>query len=481
MKKWIILIIIWILALGGIFIYSKTIKFDENIIKPPVKEKENLSKFQYIDYTDYYNENDLKVEKIKFSENNSSNYIKISGLKDKELEEKLNKKFYDEANKILSESSGNVNSNLSLNAFNILSFYVETYNSKSKPLYYNIDLTTGDEIKMNDILNTTNITNILASNYYEAVADSLASRYGYDVASDKRNTFLEDIDNQELKNYIGKLEDDTLEYARNFDYNSEFYMTSAGIFISSNYKDLFNTRIRLFIDENPRLFNYFYKYKTKESIFDGSYTGKKNLMYAEYMRRSSMLPASMQVLDNAVVHKLLNFESNIYPSDESVFETPLFKNYLDSLDKNKFYYIDKIETGWGERDYIDLTQCTMTKEFYNNEYKKYLANQMINKDVVNSKTGYYNLRKDGVNCETITLFFNNPNVYSNSWSQGNNARIYIRNNSEKTAEINSYIETTIDKLKKEYPYAYISNFQITENQIIITINSREVITKVFDL
>ena len=89
-KRKIIIIIIWILILLGIFIYSKTRK--EEIIEQEAYEPELLDKYEYIDYIGLYDENDLKTETIDFDDKYYNNYIKISGLKDKKLEEQINKK-----------------------------------------------------------------------------------------------------------------------------------------------------------------------------------------------------------------------------------------------------------------------------------------------------------------------------------------------------------------------------------------------------
>ena len=55
----IIIIIIWILLLIGIFVYSKTKKEVIEPIEPEIVEKESLDKYEFIDYTGYFDENDL--------------------------------------------------------------------------------------------------------------------------------------------------------------------------------------------------------------------------------------------------------------------------------------------------------------------------------------------------------------------------------------------------------------------------------------
>ena len=84
MKKGkIIIIIIWVFLLIGIFVYSKNKKEVIEPIEPEIAQKESLDKYEFIDYTGYYDENDLFIEKLYIDEEQYFSYIKISGLKDK--------------------------------------------------------------------------------------------------------------------------------------------------------------------------------------------------------------------------------------------------------------------------------------------------------------------------------------------------------------------------------------------------------------
>jgi len=491
----IILIVIWILLLTGIFLYSKTQKKVEESVEPPVIETENLSKFEFIDYTGYYDENDLKIEQIKFDEENYNTYVKISGLKNKKIENRLNKEFYDTALSFLNDEDDSVHSYPTINAFNVLSVTISgTKNSEIKTIYRNIDLTTGNEIKMTDILNTKKIASVLASLYYNAEAYSIQSekRYFeqdldyYDSCIKNSNKDCEKIlgsktideINQEIENannYMSTLEDESLKYARSFDFNEDFYITSAGIIINnfSVRDNKYHEPIRILINENPRLFNFYYKYKTNDSIFDGSYTGKKNLMYSEYARYASNNPPSTDILEYALIHK------NFFKEEEKILETESFKSYLESLDKSKFYCINDFNT---YNDIIQLNQCTLTKELYEKEYKKYLADEMIKP---HHSQGYYKVDSENVKCEYLKLYVNNPNVYTMYIDSKN--RIYIRNNPQKASEINYYIDSKINELSKDGT-AYLSDLEITENQITVKIgvyrnnyNYKEEIYETFDL
>ena len=491
----IIIIIIWILLLIGIFVYSKTKKEVIEPIEPEIVEKESLDKYEFIDYTGYFDENDLLVEEVKFDEENYSTYIKISGLKDKGLEERLNKELYDTAYSYINDGYNYVYSNSTINAFNILSVTISgSKDSSVKTVYRNIDLTTGNEIKISDTLNTKNIIKPITDTYYDAGAYTIQAekrnaenkieQYNYCIENNYRDcenivsSNIDEIKQEILKydRYMSELEDDALKYARNFDMNQDFYITSAGIIIQNvSFKDMHQREsLRILINDNPRLFNFYYKYKKDESIFDGSYTGKKNLIYSDFVRNATQNPPSTDILDYALVHKDFYNEE-----DEKIIESDSFKSYLESLDKSKFYYIDDFNT-YNER--IHIRQCPMTKDIYINEFKKSLADEMIKP---RHSQGIYNVETENVVCEELNIYTGNKNVYSINSEGGE--KIYIRNNFEKSNEINTYVTTKLEELNKDGS-AYMNIDSVTESKIVIKImhykdnyNFREEIVETFDL
>lgn len=495
----IIIIIIWILLLIGIFVYSKTKKEVNEEVRPDIVEKESLDKYEFIDYTDYYDENDLLVEEVKFDEENYNTYIKISGLKDKELEERLNKLFYDTANSFLSEGHEHVSSYVNFNAGNILSVTINSYHVDTpKKKYFNIDLVTGNEIKISDIVNTKNLIQPLSEAYYDAYSYSVGAEIRYPANSielynsciEKNKPYcdeylqektIEELNNQiaQFEKLIGEIEDKSLEFARNFDINQEFYITSAGIVLPNiKFDDVNNYEtVMISTKNNPRLFNFYYKYKTDESIFDGSYTGKKNLMYAEYMKYRADAP-TVEILDYATIHNdevIANYDEKNY-----IVETDSFKKYLETLDKNKYYYLYNFSEYQKE---MHITQCEMTKDLYENEVKKEIADSILKS---NHTQGYYSIKNDNVTCTNISFFRDNYNV-SIVYDEDYNKIINILNNEEKTNEINNYIKTRKNELLDNNKKVLININSVTESQITIEIlysddysyNQKEI--KVFDL
>lgn len=484
MKKGkIVIIIIWILLLLGIFIYSRKTKEPE-IIEPEVieTEKETLDKYEYIDYTGLYDENDLKVEELYINDDKNYKYIKISGLKDKKIENKINEKLYDLTNKEKENGVKYIYSDVTLNAFNILSVNIISYNEKRVYKTLNIDLTTGNEIKLEDILNSKNIIGPIANAYYDLASFEIAAQIKRLEVANKQiiayNDNQEKIEenNNKISEYeelFKYVEDDSIKYARNFDKNQTFYITSAGIiFPKINVYDI-KGEMNLFIKtkNNPRLFNFYYKYKTDESIYDGTYSGKKNLLLSEYLQYQMNYPSTIKEIGDYAI---------ISSREQEVLEKGLLDNFIETLDKNSFSYIYNIDLfDYSDIKEISFNYCSMTKDDYKNEVKKQLHDKILES---NNTQGYYSIQSEKAECKSFDTFVNNTNIIKEI---GKN-EIIILNNEEKTKEINDFIEKTIPE-NNNLANIYVES--VTENQITISINyylnkdydNKIVVKETFDL
>ena len=485
MKKGkIIIIIIWVFLLIGIFVYSKNKKEVIEPIEPEIAQKESLDKYEFIDYTGYYDENDLFIEKLYIDEEQYFSYIKISGLKDKSLEEKINKKLYDLVNEQMDKGYTRIHSYVPLNAFNILSVYIDAYkdnNSDYKTI--NIDLTTGNEITLSDIVNTKNLIKPLSHAYYDSASFMINSEikrknmyldeYNECIKSDYScDGILGGLSVEETKeliktyeNYIPTIEDESLAYARNFDINTLFYMTSAGIIIPNvNMYDLTgNNEIMIYTKDNPRLFNYYYKYKKDESIYDGTYEGIKNIMLSEYIQYMQTEKPHTEIIDD---YALIHYE---YYNKKNEENKQLLDEYIKRLDKNNFTFI--YEASIYEDEYFSFEECTMTKDTYNNEVKKEFADGMLKS---RHTQGHYGLKNQNISCENKIIYLNNMNVeviydYDNS-NITTNQKVRIINNQEKTEEINNSIQNELNELINKYKSigVYVNN--ITGTQVFIEID-----------
>ncbi|MGM9850331.1 MAG: hypothetical protein ACI31V_05500 [Bacilli bacterium] len=478
-RKLIILIVIWILLIGGIFIYSKTTKKETTeIIEPPVIETEDLSSFQYIDYKGYYDENDLETEQTYIDEENNISYLKISGLKDKKLEEKINKELYEMVTELMNNGYQHVSSRLSLNAFNILSVEVTAYDGTeqiSKVL--NIDLTTGENIKLNNILNIKNIKRIISEEYYDAVFTQIEKEkiynerdinyYEYcinnncsDIEEIKKRNEEAQIEKEELNKLIENIDEESLKFTRSINENTDFYITPFGIVLPNvklgNTK--INTQIRISIDKNPRLFNFYYKFKTDESIFDGTYEGTKNMLYVN--QYSGIRKPHVKELDDYGVIYYFDREDKILETTKEIFD-----RYVEELDKTKFTAIfDTYEL----ENYIVINECSMTKEIYDSTEKNRYFDYILNS---NNSHIPFDTKNENITCRSVTIYKENENVMEISTIDGSDKELVIKNNPELTEKIKKQLNDVIESINKQYGFddAYSSIKNVTEDTIEIEV------------
>ena len=477
-KTKIIIVIIWILSIAGIVLYSKTIKQNKKtseLVEEPIEHIEH----QYIDYTGFYDENDLSIEKLYLDDEEYFSYIKISGLKDKNIENEINEKLYNMINSFSKEEYSYAYSVVTLNAFNIFSAYSQAHkDGEHQYKIINIDLTTGNEIKLDDIINDKNITRPISKAYYNTVAFMLGAEKKYDsryldeyrwcIEHGEECSFSKTIDevNEIIKKYdeyLSNLEEESLVYARNYDKNTPFYITSAGIVVPgiTAHDIKSNNEMYIFTKDNPRLFNFYYKYKTDESIYDGTYQGKKNIMLSEFHQYMYDNPYSKIIDDYAIVH----FES--YNNESKSIDT--LNKYLERLDKNNFSFIYEISLG---DDNLFFNECTMTKDVYNNEVKKEYADGILNS---RHTQGHYSINNKNSSCNHITIYNSNPDVEI-LYSEGFNDKVTsyrklrIINNKEKENEINEKIKNEVDELIGNYSSIAVYVNNVTENKIYMEIN-----------
>lgn len=258
--------------------------------------EEKIEYIGYMEYSDIYDENDLKTETINMGEKNID-YIKISGLKNKKIENKINKKLYDISKKYKEEGKKPY-PHVIYNAYNILSI---SYNEK----HVHIDLTTGNEIKLKDLIDSDNITPIISQGYYESISLALKAYINdYELIMSmterelKSETDKEEIEKKEqtierCKKNIKEAEDilknvveQSVIYAKKIDDDVEFEIFYDGIRIPNIDVGMRINRnyITLNASEEKNKLNFYYKYMTKESIYDGTYTGKKGIDERQYRR-----------------------------------------------------------------------------------------------------------------------------------------------------------------------------------------------------
>lgn len=238
--------------------------------------------------TEKYLPNALKVERVEYKEGEYKIqgstvsdykvyivYSKISGLKDKNIEDKINKEIKDKAFEVYSEkynkndpsiSSIVVNSAVYGNFSNVLSVgisYDITYNKNGQNSYDNYDyqglnyrLDTGDKISFNDLfISSANINNIIADSKY------------IQLAWDEMDNTLEGVDmnNVDTSKFEEKIVSFVNEFSKNK--NPEFYFAQNKIYVKVGNENEF---LPIDIAKYYNSIAIFRRYSSNKNLFETS-------------------------------------------------------------------------------------------------------------------------------------------------------------------------------------------------------------------
>ena len=275
----IIFCIICISTTLGLILY-KNIEIDQDSIKDSnianVEETKGKEE-KGIDLKGTYNQNDLTIQEKKATkENIEINYCQIYGLKNKIIQDKINKEletvalnFYREKvkdlNEVISVSVDMINIG---NFANTLSFevaYVAKIDDDADGFYQdskglNYDLVTGEEITI-DKLFTINapIKDILRKSAY----------YGF-VSNRAEMNLSGDL---QVNNY-GNIEEDVADFIEQYKNGkiTDFYCTPSAIMIV--YDEIY---IPVSFEEWADYINIYNKYLSSESLYKSNNIGYKNL------------------------------------------------------------------------------------------------------------------------------------------------------------------------------------------------------------
>ena len=162
-----------------------------------------------------YQENTIKISKVYIAKptdedsGGGSSYLQISGLKNKEVESKVNNKIkemcLEKYEKIKGNKENSINMYCTANFANVISFRIEFDNGSS---YYtdaiNFNLVSGDELAFKDMFtNNAAIQNILKNSSYESI-----SQY-------YNGTYEKDVYNELYEGYEDEEYDEEVEYDEN--------------------------------------------------------------------------------------------------------------------------------------------------------------------------------------------------------------------------------------------------------------------------
>lgn len=299
----------------GILISIKTAKITENTNETDVNSVENLdndlNKEKTLDLYGTYDQNDLKIESVEERIKYVATPIKIptiSGLKNKEVETKINN---DIRERILGKLNENINKYTQVghidsyaytyaNFANVISIefslsYIENGESKSETIFLNYELVNGERLRFEDLfVKNIDMHEILRKAFYKVLASNdvnasfYTSSYFDKESGEWKIELYEGYDEQSETaifnetDYIPELsEHDVNKMLKSFmnSENKNFYFTPTTIYIEAN-KDAeyyYERFVEIdFIDIAKEVAIYD-KYLTEENLYENSNIGFKNL------------------------------------------------------------------------------------------------------------------------------------------------------------------------------------------------------------
>ena len=315
-----LLVFAWILLMGGAvglaFLLRPKIEIvaHEEEFKWNEAEKEDIKTVD-VDFYSLYDANAIEFEypfrsiyDASTGKNVNPNFDsklqfvpQINGLKNKDVQAKINQRIVDVARNTDVPESQTVQVKNGDNMFNVLSImisgYYEQVEGYSRDLIYNrvglnFDLTTGDEITFDDIfVKGANVESIVFKRFY----NTLSTKYSFDLLNAERgisgkesgactmwcdpNLDVEEYYAQKEKaeNNLANIEEIAMNETRKYLAGEKrFYLESAGpVFIYNDGPNMATTNY--FAPDDVQYFAYLGEYRTSESIYEDDAVGLKNV------------------------------------------------------------------------------------------------------------------------------------------------------------------------------------------------------------
>ena len=364
--EYIIFIIIFGLITGGLIYFSikqlntknegttTETKIEETDIDKPIAQD---SKYAINSYAETYNENSLTIKYYAGNDQLVENtyggeeYAQIEGLLDKDIQNNINKRLKETAKK-LKEGNRRTFTQVTANYGNILSAVI--YNEDDKRETLNIDLSTGNDISIEEVfVSSAPINSLIMEGVFNSLAwDKLYANY------DKNEGML-DMNKTDTSEY----EDIALKVINNFKSKGkdiQYFITTTGIciygitdqnmYISNEGEPSINVE---FIGHREDVAIY-KRFLTQNSIYENDSIGEKDIIIF-----------TDNIYDNKYIY---NIE---YGKEDNIFVEEAFTFYDENAKGNKktFETIKKYITNKAEEDKQKIKSQTDTKSgaFYQKE------------------------------------------------------------------------------------------------------------------
>lgn len=426
----------WILLLGltgvvSYFLLQKNNKFSYQ------EKHNNYHDFNNMDYYSFYDENDLEIEKKNLDDNNF-NYVFINGLKDKNIQDKLNVEFKSYVEGEKNNGATSVSFNVFLNAFNILSLEIISHYQDENEMrkFYNYDLTSGKEIQFDDLFTkSANVSSILYSGFYNRISTTISGEL-LSLGKERRATeafnetgawaqyyygrTLEEIDKEieKLNNDLNNVEDTAFRESREFENKKDktFYLTNYGIEIPYGKY----STVSLLAKSHLRYFQYYQKYLINGSIFETDDIGNKKLFLSSVNNPILTYSYIKEIDDYAFVD--YEFFDIKLPDFVKKYMNKKINQLVDKSDKNKFtyinidnYYHEPSDSSVGSID-NKFSICTMDKSYFKSTYFKKLFTSK-EQETMGPANSYYDDENDkNISCKASFQTFAvdlKKNIYEN--------------------------------------------------------------------
>lgn len=377
-------------------------------------------------YSDYYFINNLEITNLTYTEGDYVNergwgyypveiqYIEIHGLKNKEIENKINSEIKEFTTKLgkeeLNEWSNRkyVTCSINANISNILSVSFWNHNYKSVALNY--DLTTGNQIKFEDVFTTdANIKEILQESLY--AEQSIYEPYD-EIAFEWMYRFMKGdyhfiIDNE----YISVCSNETgysniISLAKYYKDIAVFnrYRTSESIFEDENVKEIeygFNEYQKIYhvndnviiylIDYNEIYSEIFEEYTINNRVFVADKSEHKKIIDAIQNKILNIIEYAKNTPDTIHVFgvRIDEFYANAFKMEieKNKFNNDIEQNLINKLKEQSFLYTEEEMNIENELFSYSAYAAEDAYSDFNNYYEPTSDKKIIN--VKNYTTSYY--------------------------------------------------------------------------------------------
>lgn len=316
-----------------------------------------------------YKENRLKISSIDFTEGSKNsdgnyklegNYIQIDGLKDKDIEQKINENI---KNKITTwytqdELKNNVSiyTSCTANFANVLSIESckYSYGSDYANIDYmgiNIDLSTGNEIKFKDLFTqNAGIKNILSKSAYDSLAVDAVGSDAEGISDEpdfsedgKDDSFYGETesDKTEREQRYSEIEDKVFKILSFYNNGGEFEFSFSPrcIYI---YKE--DTKIQINMKKYYNQIAIYNRFKEKSDIYDGQYENQdviKNENIPVFISTNDSNVKADVVTGSDPIH--IDYINVLKVSDNLLCNIIILNNNLDDDSANSKEYLTKFK------------------------------------------------------------------------------------------------------------------------------------------